>query len=516
MDGSRLGDAVNAGLEPSAALELILQICRIVNAAHGQGVLHRDLKPDNILLQQTSTAIEAHVVDFGMAHVEEAPNDFRTSHGQEAGNRFLRLPEYMSGSTNKSDPRSDLTFCVGLLFFMLARLKPGMLVDEANLSPHQRGSVRTTLSQTGLDLDRLLAIFDIGFANDINKRYQTFDDFVSDILALSDFKRSDGTASSSAQRLRGRYMSPARITQREKAEHTRNLIVFVNSVLQGIADDCGGVLQVGATNLEHGLERASSHFSVTDPSDRFRSFQMSAEAYCVGNEYVLAISCGEAERFALRFAFGSAAPEAEVTRLRDFLLVRIDAATSDERFTTPRPLDSSPYHPYVGGVKPAGLWLDEEEAAYEYRPAIAITWFRPRLENERVTISWTFTNVGRGMAHVVDFSLPGLALGTVKAIDVKQSVPFNRHFDEHAAYHDIMKGTVLAFVEFADREGRLYRQSANVAAWPAFDGSEADYVTTQFGYPFLTDPAKRMINPPTDGTDPTYRTRSFRDLLADD
>jgi serine/threonine protein kinase len=51
-------------LEPKQAASIIVQICRALEAAHTEGVIHRDLKPQNIMLDAHNRVI---VMDFGIA-----------------------------------------------------------------------------------------------------------------------------------------------------------------------------------------------------------------------------------------------------------------------------------------------------------------------------------------------------------------------------------------------------------------------------------------------------------------
>src|SRR6202030_3964252 len=51
-------------LEPAEAANILAQVCRALEAAHNEGVVHRDLKPQNIMLDKTG---RAYVMDFGIA-----------------------------------------------------------------------------------------------------------------------------------------------------------------------------------------------------------------------------------------------------------------------------------------------------------------------------------------------------------------------------------------------------------------------------------------------------------------
>jgi len=74
----------------TAAL-LTSSLLKILGRCHASGCVHRDIKPDNLILPDVAPEPIA-VLDFGLNHHELTEADFQTEHGQEIGNRFLRLP----------------------------------------------------------------------------------------------------------------------------------------------------------------------------------------------------------------------------------------------------------------------------------------------------------------------------------------------------------------------------------------------------------------------------------------
>src|SRR6266705_1814459 len=57
-------------LPPLEAVDIVRQICQALDAAHSEGVVHRDLKPQNIMMDHTGRVV---VMDFGIAHSKEMP-----------------------------------------------------------------------------------------------------------------------------------------------------------------------------------------------------------------------------------------------------------------------------------------------------------------------------------------------------------------------------------------------------------------------------------------------------------
>ncbi|HEV8247933.1 MAG TPA: serine/threonine-protein kinase, partial [Polyangiaceae bacterium] len=101
LEGNDLADEIqkNRVLEPHRGLRFALQICRALAAAHAKGVVHRDMKPENVFLQRTGDGEEiVKIVDFGIAQL-------RTNEEAAAGAKQRRLtrtgmifgtPEYMA------------------------------------------------------------------------------------------------------------------------------------------------------------------------------------------------------------------------------------------------------------------------------------------------------------------------------------------------------------------------------------------------------------------------------------
>ena len=163
------------GVEVSIAIETTRKLLTILGACHAGGVVHRDVKPDNIILADGDPRRPV-VLDFGLNYHEVEGVSFATEHGQEVGNRFLRLPELSAGSLLKQDPRSDLSFVAGIFFYMLSGRNPNVLQDAEGRLPHQRHDNHAKIRQVaGPGLTRLLSLFDTAFAPQIAYRFTNAD-----------------------------------------------------------------------------------------------------------------------------------------------------------------------------------------------------------------------------------------------------------------------------------------------------------------------------------------------------
>lgn len=116
------------------ALRITRELTELVARCHAAGVIHRDIKPDNVIVGRDSGEII--LVDFGTAWAESDDSDLKTAFGNELGNRFFRIPD-LSGGRERRDRRADVTLLVGLLFFLLTGRHPKVLVDERGLPPHE-------------------------------------------------------------------------------------------------------------------------------------------------------------------------------------------------------------------------------------------------------------------------------------------------------------------------------------------------------------------------------------------
>lgn len=143
--------------------------------------IHRDIKPNNIICRNGKIE-EISLIDFGIAY-DGNVNDMITEKNNELGNRFLALPELKIG--NKRDFRSDITLCVGILFYMILGDSPKQLNDENELKPHERFKNILKMQWVGSERLKILnSIFDTGFNNDIDKRFQNLQQLT---IALNSF-----------------------------------------------------------------------------------------------------------------------------------------------------------------------------------------------------------------------------------------------------------------------------------------------------------------------------------------
>jgi serine/threonine-protein kinase len=164
---------------------ITLQVCRALAAAHGAGIVHRDMKPDNIFLTQRPGGRPiVKVLDFGISKAREGTRrDGRiTKQGQ-----LLGSPEYMSPEASRGeevDARADI-YAVGILLYELLcgevpfwnenYLK--VLHMHAGLLPRPPRALRPDMPEA---VERLILR---ALEKDVRRRHQTIEQFEAELLA---------------------------------------------------------------------------------------------------------------------------------------------------------------------------------------------------------------------------------------------------------------------------------------------------------------------------------------------
>ena len=181
LDGEPLGDLIARGrMSVPAATNVVLQILDALGAAHAAGVVHRDVKPDNIYVLADG---RVKVTDFGIARVmDSAQSAQMTQIGTVMGTPGYMAPEQVMGVP--ADARADL-FAVGVVAFELLSAANPFLSSSSTATLYrivneQPPSLAAVGVPAGLD-----AVVQRALAKDPGMRYQSAADMAFDIRSGS-------------------------------------------------------------------------------------------------------------------------------------------------------------------------------------------------------------------------------------------------------------------------------------------------------------------------------------------
>jgi tRNA A-37 threonylcarbamoyl transferase component Bud32 len=181
LDGEALSSLLRQGaVSLDEGLAILGQLCDALHCAHERGVVHRDLKPDNVFVLRRRGAAFVKLLDFGIAKLRDAP-----AGGQTAAGMIVGTPEYMAPEQcdNRAvDARTDV-YALGVMAYqMLAGVLPFSGSIAQLLVAHLQETPRPPRSVNGL----LPPALDDAILKAMRKRPEDrFDDMHAFGMALS-------------------------------------------------------------------------------------------------------------------------------------------------------------------------------------------------------------------------------------------------------------------------------------------------------------------------------------------
>lgn len=211
LSGRTLADRVAEGPVPQGeARRLALEILAALHASHAEGILHRDLKPGNVMLTENGSA---KVADFGIAKMTEGLD--MTTTGMMLGTPAYLAPERVAGEP--ATPATDVYAAGIVLYELLTGRKPFDADTPLAMVRAIQEDEPEPLADLRPDLDReLIAIVGKAMAKNPSKRYSSSKEMEREVEAWLPSFESDRTQSLSGRtkRMRIRKKGPSKFRRR--------------------------------------------------------------------------------------------------------------------------------------------------------------------------------------------------------------------------------------------------------------------------------------------------------------
>lgn len=191
LEGRALSDILNDSqtLDSKRAIKLFRDICDALSYAHKQGVIHRDIKPTNIIVTDVGQPTErAHIVDFGIAKVLPTAN--RETHDLTQTGEIFGSPHYMSPEQCLGfmlDNRSDIYSLGCLMYEVLTGATPfegsnpiQVVVKHINEQPAEFARA----AKVDKFVEKLESVVMRCLDKEKTERYQSVDDVINDLISI--------------------------------------------------------------------------------------------------------------------------------------------------------------------------------------------------------------------------------------------------------------------------------------------------------------------------------------------
>lgn len=198
LAGISLADQIKSSgpLSNEENVDIYLQICAGLSCAHKSGIIHRDIKPGNIMLVPSATGLQVKIVDFGMARLQTATgNNIQalTANGEIFGSPYYMSPEQTLGE--EMDASSDI-YSLGCSLFetLTGRVPFAGATAIQTLMMHQEAEppIPSESLAPRIAKDKISPAFDAVVARCLQKearqRYQSADQLAVDLQRIADGK----------------------------------------------------------------------------------------------------------------------------------------------------------------------------------------------------------------------------------------------------------------------------------------------------------------------------------------
>lgn len=251
------GDVSRYARDPATIVHLGIHIARALAEVHRAGLLHRDVKPSNILIRRDGTPI---LTDFGLAR--EIDSTAITQPGQFAGTAVYAAPEQLSGDSASLDTRCDIYSLGVTLYHALSGRLPFTGANSAAVLRRIETGAAEPLRKANPKLPRdLETIVAKAMEPDAARRYATADELAGDLERLLALQPIQAKPSGSITRI-------AKLVRRNRAGVAG---VLLGAIAVAVLATAAGVylLAFPSWAAEH---RAAAQLALLDPEQDDRIF----------------------------------------------------------------------------------------------------------------------------------------------------------------------------------------------------------------------------------------------------
>ncbi len=170
-------------LDVQLAVRVVRHVCKALSAAHQLGIVHRDMKPENVFLVGDLASPTAKVIDFGISKVKEAGGQSLTKTGMIMGTPSYMAPEQAKGE--RVDHRVDI-YAVGAILYELVtgkrpfdKIDPTATIMAVLLEEPERPCALNPSLPEALEM-----VIQHAMAKAPEARYQTMDELESELAAF--------------------------------------------------------------------------------------------------------------------------------------------------------------------------------------------------------------------------------------------------------------------------------------------------------------------------------------------